>query len=126
MLERDRKFCEHQSALYSLYSTRFPPPVPLAEHRTTPCYLSSATSRLLLHSNIHDKVVAKILERAASVTVGGPLRGDDKTADGTCMGPLDGTCMGPLVSGPQRDKVLGFISRVRWKEREKDEEMGEE
>ncbi|CAN0031366.1 unnamed protein product, partial [Ectocarpus sp. 13 AM-2016] len=64
----------------------------------------SATSRLLLHSKIHDKVVAKILERAASVTVGGPLRGDDKEAEGTCMGPL--------VSGPQRDKVLGFISRA--------------
>ncbi|CAM9460686.1 unnamed protein product [Ectocarpus sp. 6 AP-2014] len=64
----------------------------------------SATSRLLLHSKIHDKVVAKILERAASVTVGGPLRGDDKEAEGTCMGPL--------VSGPQRDKVLGFVSRA--------------
>lgn len=70
----------------------------------------SATSRLLLHSKIHDKVVAKILERAASVTVGDPLRGDEKE--------LEGTCMGPLVSGPQRDKVLGFISRVRREEGE--------
>ncbi|CAN0270524.1 unnamed protein product [Pylaiella littoralis] len=64
----------------------------------------SATSRLLLHSNIHDEVVAKVLERAASVTVGDPLRGDDKEATGQCMGPL--------VSGPQKDKVLGFISRA--------------
>eukprot|EP00903_Cladosiphon_okamuranus_P008338 g8021.t1 len=64
----------------------------------------SATSRLLLHKNIHDKVVAKILERAGRVSVGSPLRGD-KEAEGA-------TCMGPLVSGPQRDKVLGFVSRA--------------
>lgn len=69
---------------------------------------TSATSRLLLHKNIHDKVVAKILERAGRISVGDPLRDDEdkKEREGA-------TCMGPLVSGPQRDKVLGFISRVR-------------
>ena len=71
--------------------------------------ITSATSRLLLHKNIHDKVVAKILERAGRVSVGDPLRddkdNDEKEGEGA-------TCMGPLVSGPQRDKVLGFISRV--------------
>lgn len=67
---------------------------------------ASATSRLLLHKNIHDKVVAKILERAGRVSVGDPLREDGNVGEGA-------TCMGPLVSGPQRDKVLGFISRVR-------------
>lgn len=72
---------------------------------------TSATSRLLLHRNIHDQVMAKVLERARRVSVGDPLREDkddkdDKEGEGA-------TCMGPLVSGPQRDKVLGFISRVR-------------
>lgn len=65
---------------------------------------SSATSRLLLHSKIYDEVIKKVLDRASSVSVGSPLRPEDKEA---------GTYMGPLVSGPQRDKVLGFVSRVR-------------
>lgn len=65
----------------------------------------SATSRLLIQSKIYDQVVGKILDRAASISVGNPLRGEDEGHAGTCMGPL--------VSGPQRDKVLGFISRVR-------------
>lgn len=73
---------------------------------------TSATSRLLLHKNIHDAVLAKILERAGRVSVGDPLRegGDKRKGDEEGEGA---TCMGPLVSGPQRDKVLGFISRVR-------------
>lgn len=60
----------------------------------------SATSRLLLHDKIHDEVMEKVLKRTATVSVGDPLRGEG------------GSFMGPLVSGPQRDKVLGFISRV--------------
>lgn len=69
------------------------------------CRVHSATSRLLLHENIHDKVLNKVLERAATVSVGDPLRGDSDKS-------VPGTCMGPLVSGPQRDKVVGFITRV--------------
>lgn len=65
----------------------------------------SATSRLLLHDKIHDEVMEKVLKRTATVSVGDPLRDEgDKS--------VPGSFMGPLVSGPQRDKVLGFISRV--------------
>ncbi|CAN0526030.1 unnamed protein product, partial [Laminaria digitata] len=68
----------------------------------------SATSRVLLHSSIYDKVVEKIVEKAATISVGDPFRGEDKEAKGTCMGPL--------VSGTQRDKVQGFVERVSGKE----------
>lgn len=80
----------------------------------------SATSRLLLHKSIHDKVVAKILERAASVSVGDPLRGDEEEGGAKAV-----ACMGPLVSGPQRDKVLGFISRVRRGRQNRERARGE-
>lgn len=41
--------------------------------------------------------------RAEQISVGDPER---RRSDSP------GPCMGPLVSGPQRDKVLGFISKV--------------
>lgn len=88
------EYCLRRSALFRALSWRSSPPE------------NSATSRLLLHKNVRKPIVDKILEVARKVSVGDPLRGDNGT-------PIpDGTPMGPLVSGAQRDKVLGFISRV--------------
>lgn len=66
--------------------------------------MSSATSRLLVQEKIYDEVMDNILDRAASISVGSPLRSEDKKGSGGFMGPL--------ISGPQRDKVIGFIERV--------------
>ncbi|CAM9749033.1 unnamed protein product, partial [Discosporangium mesarthrocarpum] len=61
----------------------------------------SATSRVLLHSKVYDDVLDAVLKRASAISVGNPLREE-----------TPGTSMGPLVSGGQRDKVLGFIGRA--------------
>ncbi|CAM9216597.1 unnamed protein product [Choristocarpus tenellus] len=45
--------------------------------------------------------MSAVLKRVAKISVGDPLREE-----------MSDTCMGPLVSGTQRDKVLGFISRA--------------
>lgn len=66
--------------------------------------LGSATSRLLVQSKIYDEVVSAVVERAKAISIGNPMRrGED----------APGPCMGPLVSASQRDRVLGFVKRVR-------------
>ncbi len=55
----------------------------------------SAGSRLLVHESIHDDLVARIAEHFRGVRVG-PALGDPD--------------LGPLISGPQRDRVVSFVS----------------
>ncbi|MDA8323575.1 MAG: aldehyde dehydrogenase family protein [Actinomycetota bacterium] len=55
----------------------------------------SAGSRLLVHESIHDDLVARIAEHFRAVRVG-PALGDPD--------------LGPLISGPQRDRVVSFVS----------------
>ncbi|CBJ33263.1 Aldehyde dehydrogenase [Ectocarpus siliculosus] len=63
----------------------------------------SATSRLLVQSKIYDQVVSSVVDRASRISVGDPMRrGRD----------APGPCMGPLVSGPQKERVLGFVTRA--------------
>jgi len=54
-----------------------------------------STSRLLLHEDIHDAVLARVVERVAAIKVGDPLRDDSG--------------MGPINSARQYQKVIGFL-----------------
>ncbi len=54
----------------------------------------SAGSRLLVHERIHDEVIRRLCEAAATVTVG----------EGIADPP-----MGPLTTAAQRDKVLAYV-----------------
>ncbi len=54
-----------------------------------------AGSRLLVHSSVHDALVAKIVSRARSIRIGDPRAAD--------------TEMGPLATEPQYRKVLSFF-----------------
>ncbi len=58
-----------------------------------------STSRLLLHEDIHDAVLARVVERVAGLKVGDPA---DPVSD-----------MGPLNSRVQYDKVLSFFETAR-------------
>lgn len=58
----------------------------------------------MVQSNVYDEVVSAVVERAKAISIGDPMRrGED----------APGPCMGPLVSATQRDRVLGFVKRVR-------------
>ena len=55
-----------------------------------------STSRLFLHDDIYDRVLAAVVERIAALTVGDPL---DPASD-----------MGPINSATQYEKVLSYIA----------------
>ncbi len=55
----------------------------------------SAGSRLLLHKDIHDKFLDRLVEKSKKMVVGNPL--DPKTE------------MGPQISQAQLDRILGYI-----------------
>jgi aldehyde dehydrogenase (NAD+) len=55
----------------------------------------SAGSRILVHKDIHDEVVERLVARAKSIRVGDPRDA--------------GTAMGPLVSKAQMNRVLDYI-----------------
>jgi aldehyde dehydrogenase (NAD+) len=55
----------------------------------------SAGSRLLLHQDIHDEFLGKLVEKAKTVKVGDPL--------------APGTLMGSQISKAQMDRILGYI-----------------
>jgi aldehyde dehydrogenase (NAD+) len=57
----------------------------------------TAWTRMLVHRSVYDEAVALAAKTAAGYTVGDPFD--------------EGTRLGPLVSGAQRDRVRGFISR---------------
>ncbi|MEU4237954.1 aldehyde dehydrogenase family protein [Actinoplanes sp. NPDC026619] len=58
----------------------------------------TAWTRMLVHRSHYDEAVALAAKTAAGYTVGDPFD--------------EGTRLGPLVSGAQRDRVRGFISRA--------------
>jgi betaine-aldehyde dehydrogenase len=65
----------------------------------------SATSRVLLHKNIRQAVVDRLLERLALIKIGRSLDQD--------MREHNGATMGPVVSKGQYDKILGYIEHGR-------------
>lgn len=58
----------------------------------------SATSRVLLHKDIREKVLARLLERLQAVKIGRSLDEEMKNHDGPTMGPV--------VSKGQQEKIL--------------------
>lgn len=63
----------------------------------------SATSRVLIHANIHAAVVKRIIERVELLKIGDSLSPD--------MLAHDGAAMGPVVSQGQYEKIWGYIDR---------------
>jgi 1-pyrroline-5-carboxylate dehydrogenase len=57
----------------------------------------SAASRAILHTDVHDAVLEKVLEKARALEMGAPAEG----------GP--GVNVGPVISEPQFDKVASYI-----------------
>jgi len=57
----------------------------------------SAASRAILHADVYDEVLAKVVEKAKALKVGVPAEG------GVDVG------MGPVISEPQFEKVAGYI-----------------
>jgi acyl-CoA reductase-like NAD-dependent aldehyde dehydrogenase len=58
-----------------------------------------AGSRLLVHRDVHDELVARLAERAGRLKLGDPF---DATTE-----------VGPLANATQLDTVLGFVARAR-------------
>ena len=58
-----------------------------------------STSRLLLHEDIHDAVLARVLERMGKIRLGNPLEAT--------------STMGPMNSAPQMEKSLRYIALAR-------------
>ncbi|MGZ4646755.1 MAG: aldehyde dehydrogenase family protein, partial [Blastococcus sp.] len=54
-----------------------------------------AGSRLIVHADVHEALVAKVAERARSIRLGDPTAAD--------------TEMGPVANQPQYEKVLGYL-----------------
>jgi alpha-ketoglutaric semialdehyde dehydrogenase len=59
----------------------------------------TATSRLLLHADIHDAFLQRLVERAAALTLGNGLE--------------DGNEIGPLINQAALDKVAGYVEIAR-------------
>lgn len=59
----------------------------------------TATSRVIVHANVYDTFLEKLLERTKRLRVG---PGSDETADVT-----------PLISKKQLERVLGYLDRAR-------------
>ena len=55
-----------------------------------------AGSRLIVHADVHDALVAKVVARANSIKLGDPTEAE--------------TEMGPVANRPQYEKVLGYLS----------------
>ncbi|WP_448627770.1 aldehyde dehydrogenase [Geodermatophilus sp. URMC 64] len=58
-----------------------------------------AGSRLIVHADVHDALVAKVAERARTIRLGDPT--DPETE------------MGPVANRPQYEKVLGYLRGAR-------------
>ena len=55
----------------------------------------SAASRAILHNDVYDEVLSKVVEKARALKVGGPESADVN--------------MGPVISEPQFEKIFGYI-----------------
>lgn len=64
----------------------------------------SATSRVLLHADISEAVIKKLLERVAAVKIGASQSEE--------MLAYEGPCMGPVVSRAQYDKIWNYINEA--------------
>ena len=60
----------------------------------------TAATRLLVRDRVYDGLLSELVPAVESIKVGNPA--DDAELD-----------MGPLVSGPQRERVAGFVDRAR-------------
>ncbi|WP_354700614.1 Betaine aldehyde dehydrogenase [Paraconexibacter sp. AEG42_29] len=56
-------------------------------------------TRLFVHRDKYDEVVAKLVDRASTITLGDPTDFD--------------TDMGPVVSGRQRDRILSYLEQAK-------------
>lgn len=65
--------------------------------------ICSATSRLVVEDGVSQQLLARLVEVAKSIELGGSLRNKDKTTN----------YMGPVVNKMQFDKVMGFIDEAR-------------
>ncbi|MFX6015177.1 aldehyde dehydrogenase family protein, partial [Acinetobacter baumannii] len=59
----------------------------------------SATSRVLVHEAIHDRLLERLVAETRRIRIGNGLDA--------------GVLLGPLISGPQRAKVLAAVARAR-------------
>ena len=57
-----------------------------------------AGSRLIVHADVHDALVAKVAERARAIRLGDPTAAE--------------TEMGPVANQPQYEKVLGYLRTI--------------
>jgi 1-pyrroline-5-carboxylate dehydrogenase len=55
----------------------------------------SAASRAILHADVYDEVLAKVVEKAKALKIGGPESAD--------------VSVGPVISEPQFEKVSGYV-----------------
>jgi acyl-CoA reductase-like NAD-dependent aldehyde dehydrogenase len=58
-----------------------------------------AGSRLIVHADVHDELVRRLTERAATIRLGDPVAAD--------------TEMGPVANEPQYEKVLGLLETAK-------------
>jgi 1-pyrroline-5-carboxylate dehydrogenase len=71
----------------------------------------SAASRAILHADVYDEVLGKVVEAARALEIGGPAEGG---AD---------VNVGPVISEPQFDKVSGYVDAGK---REGERVLGED
>ena len=58
-----------------------------------------AGSRLIVHADVHDALIEKIVARASTIKLGDPLEAE--------------TEMGPVANQPQYEKVLGYLKTAK-------------
>lgn len=68
----------------------------------------SATSRVLVHKSIREKLLATLCEKFAKVRIGNSL-----DPEMVALGEAGNPVMGPVVSSPQCDKVWAFIDEAK-------------
>lgn len=61
--------------------------------------ICSATSRILVHKNLEEQFMQRLLEATAKLKVGDPM--------------AEGMAMGPLISRMQQEKVVGVLERAK-------------
>jgi betaine-aldehyde dehydrogenase len=65
--------------------------------------ICSSTSRLLVQNGIAERLLARLVEETKRIVIGDPNLEQHAALTGM---------LGPLVSGPQRDKVKGFVDQA--------------
>lgn len=65
----------------------------------------SATSRVIIHSSIKDKILERLIERVKAVRIGNSLSEE--------LLAYEGPAMGPVVSRVQYDKIWAYINQAK-------------